>query len=212
LEGFAVFVMSAFLKIETPTTKRLLGLCLGLAGVFAIIWMGEKSTGESTWFWMLIALAIPLTYATEDIYISLRRPPHFDTTALYAYVNILSVLMVAPIAFVLDDLIPIELLMGRLGLYVLGLAAVTSIAMILFMRLIATAGPVFAGQNAYVVTAAGICWSILLVNEHIALGIWMALVIIVIGLLLVEPQQEADPEPPVIDGSENALPDGPGSR
>jgi len=52
-----------------------------------------------------------------------------------------------------------------------------SIAVILIMRLIATAGPVFAGQNACAVTAAGICWSVLLVNEHIALGTWMALAI-----------------------------------
>jgi|AraplaMF_Col_mMF_1032025.scaffolds.fasta_scaffold00046_78 DNA-binding response OmpR family regulator/drug/metabolite transporter (DMT)-like permease len=205
LEGFAVFVLSAFLKIEKPTTKRLIGLCLGLAGVFAIIWIREKSTGESAWFWMLVALAIPLTYAVEDIYISLRRPAHLDITALNAYVYGVSALMVAPIALVLGDLIPIELLIGPLGLYVLGLAAVTSIAMILFVRLIATAGPVFAGQNAYAVTAAGICWSILLVNEHIALGIWMALAIIVIGLLLVGPQQEADPEPPAIDAPERAL-------
>ena len=212
LEGFAVFIMSAFLKIETPTKKRLIGLCLGLAGVFAVIWMGQESTGASTWLWMLIALAIPLTYAAEDIYISVHRPAQFDTIALYAYVYILSVPMVAPIAFVLDDFIPVELLTGPLGLYVLGLAAVTSIAMILFVRLIATAGPVFAGQNAYAVTAAGICWSILLVNEHITLGIWVALAIIVIGLLLVEPQQEADPEPPVIDGPESVSWDAPDSR
>lgn len=212
LEGFAVFAMSAFLKIETPTVKRVIGLCLGLAGVLAIIWMGEEMTRESNWFWVLIALAIPFTYAVEDIYISLRRPAHYDTVALNAYVYAVSALMVAPIAFVLDDFIPLYLLKGTLGLYVLCLAAVTSLAMILFMRLIATAGPVFAGQNAYAATAAGICWSILLVNEHIPLGIWVALGIIVMGLLLVEPQKEADPEPSVIDYPENASSDEPDSR
>ena len=200
LEGFAVFVMSACLKIETPTAKRLTGLGIGLVGVLAIIWMGEETANGSSWLWMFVALLIPLTYAAEDIYISLRRPVHIDSTALYAYVCVLSMLMVLPIAIYLNDIVPLELLWGKLGLYTLGLATASAVAMILFVRLIATAGPVFAGQNAYAVTAAGICWSIVLVDEHIDLGIWLALAFIVVGLLLVEPQREADPEPPALDG------------
>jgi hypothetical protein len=39
----------------------------------------------------------------------------------------------------------------------------------------------------------------LLVGEHISLIVWGALVVIVVGLLLVEPKKEVEPEPHFLD-------------
>ena len=55
-------------------------------------------------------------------------------------------------------------------------------------------------------TAAGIGWSIVLLGEYIPLWTWAALGLIIVGLIMVEPKQEAEEEPPLLDGAIEDLP------
>jgi CheY-like chemotaxis protein len=55
LEGFAVFVLSAILKVEKATFKRLTGLLIGLTGVFVVIWLGEAGSEPASSLRLFIA-------------------------------------------------------------------------------------------------------------------------------------------------------------
>ncbi|TIU44956.1 MAG: hypothetical protein E5W30_19185 [Mesorhizobium sp.] len=79
------------------------------------------------------------------------------------------------------------------------MAVAANLAMLLFMVLISTTGAVFASQSAYAVTAAGIGWSMLLLGEAIPILTWASLALIIVGLIMVEPKQEAEEEPPLLD-------------
>ena len=206
LEGFAVFLFAAVMRIESPRVKRFVGLALGLAGVGIIVVYGEASGREGNWLWMALALLIPATYAAEDLYISERRPSDIDSIAVFGLSLIGACLMLLPLAVALDDFIPLELLTGKLGIIVVLIAVASTLAMIFFIYVIATTGAVFASQSAYVTTAAGIGWSIVLLGEYIPLWTWGALGLIIVGLIMVEPKQEAEEEPPLLDGAIEDLP------
>ncbi|WP_280821703.1 response regulator [Pseudaminobacter soli (ex Li et al. 2025)] len=201
LEGFMVFLFAAVMRIESPSLKRFLGLALGLAGVTVIVIYGETDagSGENTWAWMALVLAIPITFGLEDLYISEKRPTHIDSIAIYGVSLVASMAMLFVIALATGDLIPLALLNGRLGALVVLMALAGTMAMILFIYLIQTTGAVFASQNAYAVTAAGIGWSIVLLGEYISLWTWAALGLIIVGLIMVEPKSEAEEEPPLLD-------------
>lgn len=206
LEGFAVFLFAAVMRIESPNLKRFVGLALGLVGVGTIVVYGETGGESGHWVWMAIALIIPVTYAAEDLYISENRPSHIDNVAIYGLSLVFACFMLLPLAVISDDFIPFHLLAGKLGIIVFLVSIASTLAMILFIYLIATTGAVFASQSAYAVTTAGIGWSIVLLGEHIPAWTWAALALIIVGLFLVEPKHEAEAEPPLLDGAIEDLP------
>ncbi len=197
LEGFLVFLFSAVLGVEKPSTKRLLGLATGLFGVFLVIWFGEGSDDGSQWLWALASLIIPATYAAEDIYISQKKPAELDVVSAYIVISLLAAFLHLPLAFFFDDFVPLALLNGEVGMLTLAMAATTALAMVSYFYLIASTGAVFAAQTSYVVAIAGILWSMLLLGEQLSTIVWLALALIVVGLLLVEPKHEAEEEPPL---------------
>ncbi|BCH05656.1 hypothetical protein MesoLj131c_74040 (plasmid) [Mesorhizobium sp. 131-3-5] len=201
LEGFAVFLFAALMRTEAPNLKRFVGLGLGLVGIFIILLYGEPGEMATSWVWLVIALVIPVTYAAEDIYLSESKPASIDNVALFGMSLVVSVLMLIPLAAFYQDFVPFDLLTGRLGVIVLLMAAAGNLAMLLFIQLIASTGAVFASQNAYAGTAAGIGWSMLLLGEAIPVVTWASLALVIVGLLMVEPKQEAEEEPPPLDDS-----------
>ena len=207
LEGFAVFLFAALMRVESPRLKRFLGLALGLIGVGIIVVYGEIGGGDGHWLWTALALLIPATYAAEDLYISQKQPANIDSMVVYGLALVASCFMLILLAAATGDFIPVQFLAGELGIVVILMALASALAMILFIYLIATTGAVFASQSAYATTAAGIGWSIVLLGEYIPLWIWAALGLIIVGLIMVEPKQEAEEEPPFLDGAiEDHLP------
>jgi CheY-like chemotaxis protein/drug/metabolite transporter (DMT)-like permease len=204
LEGFAVFLFAAVMKIEAPRLKRFFGLALGLVGVAIVMFFGEFTGGSGEWIWMLAGLTVPISFATDDLFIAEKYPKGLDTVVAAGMVHLLSSIVLTPVAFAFHDFIPVELLFGQMGLIAILISIATVFSMILFVSLTATTGAVFASQNAYAVTAAGIAWSMILLGENIPMWTWAALCLIVVGLILVEPKQEAEEEPPVFaDGIED---------
>ena len=206
LEGFIVFLFAALMRTEVASLKRFAGLGLGLAGIIVILLFGMPVNIAANWRWVGLALLIPVTYAAEDLFIAERRPARIDTIALFGLVQVVSVAMLLPIAFVTNDFVPFEQLSGQTGIIVLLMAAASNVAMLLFMWLIKTTGAVFGSQTAYAGTAAGIGWSMLLLGEAVPLLTWGALALVIVGLLMVEPKQEAEAEPPVFNDADDIGP------
>ena len=75
LEGFAVFLFAAVMRVEDPSLKRFFGLGLGLVGVsLIVIFSDSDGGGDGDWLWIALSLLIPLTYGLEDLFISQKRP------------------------------------------------------------------------------------------------------------------------------------------
>ena len=129
-----------------------------------------------------------------------------DSVAIYGFALVVSCFMLMPLVVGFGDFIPVQFLAGKLGIIVVLIALASALAMILFIYLIATTGAVFASQSAYATTTAGIGWSIVLLGEYIPLWTWAALGLIIVGLIMVEPKQEAEEEPPLLDGAIEDLP------
>lgn len=199
LEGFAVFAYATLMKVEAPHLKRFTGLAIGLIGVGLIMYFSRSVVVDASWLWLLAALVIPISYGAEDIYIATSKPNRFDNIALCGLTSSAAVLMLLPLALLFDDFIPLATLWGTTGVVVVLMSAVACGALVLNLILTASTGAVFASQSAYAITAAGIGWSVVLLGETIPALAWLALGLVVIGLILVEPKHEAEEEPPALD-------------
>ena len=75
---------------------------------------------------------------------------------------------------------------------------VSSVGVSLRVSLIRSAGAVFASQSSFVVTFAGIVWSIILLGESLPFVAWFALILLVVGLIMVGPKEEAEEVDPIV--------------
>ncbi|MEI6800914.1 MAG: EamA family transporter, partial [Pseudomonadota bacterium] len=60
-----------------------------------------------------------------------------------------------------------------------------------YVGLAAKAGAVFASQSSYIVTAAGLCWAMLLLGERFSPLVFVALAVMLVGVTLVRPRPRA---------------------
>jgi drug/metabolite transporter (DMT)-like permease len=182
------YLLATLLGIEPPGARRLAGVGLGLASV-ALITLPETSLPEAGLaIWVVIAVAACACYAMEDIYISLRRPAGLDALALTAGMLLVAALIMVPIILATDAWVPIALPFGPLEWSVIAMALAGAVAYSMFLYVISVAGPIFASQTAYLVTLAGVLWGMALLGERHSFWIWAALVVMLAGLLLVQPR------------------------
>ncbi len=192
LQGFMVFAFAAVMKLEKATPRRMLGLMVGLIGVAAVLYTRFEVDGRSEDIWLFIALLLPFFFAVEGILLASQRPEHVDLFASVGIMMLFSTILLAPMAVYTGDLLPLGPGITRLEILVLLMGIGGAASILLCFHLINTAGAVFASQSAYAMTIAGIVWGMLLLNEELSAVAWAAVVFILIGLYLVEPNPSDD--------------------
>jgi len=202
-EGFIVFAFASMIGIEKATFRRLLGFLVGLCGVVLVVFATSNSSGvDKVWIWTLLALLAPLGYALRTLLLTVKLPPDMDMVAATGFSSVSAIILLLPIVIVFNDFVPLSL-NGQdasisLVLAILLFGVVSSVGVTLRVSLIRSAGAVFASQSSFVVTFAGIVWSIVLLGETLPAIAWIALGLLVAGLILVGPKEEAEEIDPII--------------
>ena len=191
MEGFAVFLFAAVMRIEEPSLRRFAGLALGLCAVLALLLAREKTEGVSDWFWLILALALPMLYGGADLLIAAKHPSDLDMTASIGLVFLASAVFTLPLALANGQFfVPCFSYTSGQALNLLA-GILSAVCNVVYVLLIASTGAVFASQSAYAVTIAGIAWSMLLLGETLTMWSLVALALIIVGLALVGPKSEA---------------------
>jgi len=202
-EGFMVFAFASFIGIEKASLRRLVGFGVGLTGVALVIFATSKSSGmDNLWLWALLALLAPLGYALRTLLLTVKLPLDMDMVAATGFSSVSAIILLTPLVIAFNDFVPLSLNSDSgnisLVLAIILFGIVSAVGVTLRVTLIRSAGAVFASQSSFVVTFAGIAWSIILLGESIPLIAWLALVLLVAGLLLVGPKEEAEEVDPII--------------
>ena len=202
-EGFMVFAFASFIGIEKASLRRLVGFGVGLTGVALVIFATSKSSGmDNLWLWALLALLAPLGYALRTLLLTVKLPLDMDMVAATGFSSVSAIILLTPLVITFNDFVPLSLNSDSgnisLVLAIILFGIVSAVGVTLRVTLIRSAGAVFASQSSFVVTFAGIAWSIILLGESIPLVAWLALVLLVAGLLLVGPKEEAEEVDPII--------------
>lgn len=191
-EGFLVFGLTAILGVEKLSLKRGIGITLGFIGVVLIYASGISSEAGGHWIWIFIALTLPLFYALEDLLVSNGLPEGFDLLTTIFAGALVSALLLLPPLLLFSDFVVINTLPEKSLIILALLALISLVGNILLVHLLVTSGAVFGSQLGYVLTFFGVVWSMLLLNESLSLLGWTAFGVTVIGVFLVEPQEEPE--------------------
>lgn len=184
--------ISAVLRLERATPKRLVGVLVCIAGAAIAIVTRRHISGEDVDPWLIVALLVPFFFAVQGVLIATRHPRHMDVFAGGGMMMSFSAAILFPIAYISGQLFPLGPVIQQLELLILLMAIGIATSILLVFHITIAAGPVFASLKAYTICIAGVFWGTVLLNEQLTLATLFALATVLAGMCLVAPRVSAD--------------------
>ncbi|SNS62142.1 DMT family transporter [Antarctobacter heliothermus] len=205
LSSVPMFALPIALALGTDrlSAARVLGLLLGLGGV-ALLVLPEASLPAGTQaVWIAIALIASACYALEGNVVDKWGTQGLDAVQVLTGASILGAALSLPLALASGQFIVPDLPLGAPDKAVIASAALHGFAYSAYVWLVGRAGAVFAAQVSYLVTLFGVTWAMLFLSEAYAGWVWVALILMMAGMTLVQPQRK--PLVPAPASGQNAV-------
>lgn len=167
---------------------RLTGLLFGMAGVILMIGPKTSLPDPSMTVFVFLMLIAPLLYATEGNIVARWGTFGLDPFRTIVGASVAGAIITLPIAILSGQWInPLNGIGIPEGALALG-AVTHGLVYAAYVWLVGRAGSVFTSQAAYIVTAFGVLWSMVLLGERYSVFIWLALALMLGGIFLVRPR------------------------
>ena len=188
LVPMATLLIALLLGIERPEPLRLISLGFGVVAVLLIVLPQASLPDPDQAAWVALPVIVALTYAAVNIYISTSKPPDCGALTVICGLSWGALILLTPAVIAADAWVDIT----RLGSPEQAIIAISFLHMgayFGFIWLIGQAGPVFASQVGYIVTASGVVLGMAFYGERHSPWIWAALALMFVGLALLKPRR-----------------------
>lgn len=190
------FPIALLLGMDRYSPLRLLGLCLGLAGVVLIALplgdLGAALPDPAMAAFLPVALIGPLFYAAESLYVARGGMAGMGAIPAMAGASVVGLVLCLPLALLSGQFFALPLPPGRPEWALITSSAVHALVYVLYIWLAARAGAVFAGQVSYIITLSGVIWAMILLAERPAPAVWLAAALMLGGMFMVRARPAAE--------------------
>lgn len=183
------YAASWLLRIDSFSLKRVSGIVVGLLAIVLLVGPDSSLPDPAMARWILLVLLASVFYTTENIYVDIRIPAGTDMVALLAGSLVAGGLLVLPVVLYVDGFVSLALPWGPVEWSITAMAAIGSVAYMVFLVVVKSSGAVFASQTGYIVTLSGVAWGIVIFGEVHSVWVWLSLGLILVGLTLVSPRE-----------------------
>ena len=183
---FAFPIALAF-RIERFMLTRLLGLCLGLAGVLLIVGPAASLPERAMVAFVPLALIAPFFYGLESNLIAKWGTAGLDPVDALFGALVLGSAITFPLAQATGQFIDPRPPWTPPDMALLAASLVHVAAYCLYVWMVGRAGALFAVQVSYLVTGFGVFWAMLLLGEIYSGWVWAAICLMLLGVFLVQP-------------------------
>jgi drug/metabolite transporter (DMT)-like permease len=187
------FPLALMLGIDRFSMIRIAGLLLGLAGVALIALPGGSLPEAAMAAFLPLALIGPLFYAMEATYVARWGTAGLDPVQAMFGASVVGAVICLPMALVSGQFFnPYAADWTRSEWALVTSSSIHAVVYAAYVWLAARAGAVFAAQCSYLVTATGVFWAMLLLGERFSPWVWLALVVMLSGVALVQPRRRVE--------------------
>ena len=179
------YLLALVIGMEAFRPRRGLGVALGLSGALLLVLPETSLPAPSMISWVLLAFLTPTFYALNSIYSARARPSEGHSLSLAAGMLAGAAVVQTPIVLLRGDFYLPSLPFGVADVALLAQVALSSLAYVLFLEILRLAGPVFFSQVGYIVTLTGLLWGAFFFDERHSHWIYLATLLIVIGVAMV---------------------------
>lgn len=172
---------------------RLMGLCLGLAGVLLIIGPEASLPDRAVIVFVPLALIAPLFYGLEGNVVARWGTAGLSAVEVLFGASLVGAIVSLPLALLSGQFISPMPPYGLPDVALLMAALIHVVVYTTYVWMVGRAGPIFAVQVSYLVTGFGVIWAILILDESYTGWVWSAMAVMMIGMALVQPRARANP-------------------
>ena len=182
------FPIAMLMGLEKKDFRRISGLFIGLIGVVILTGPEASLPDRHLLIFIPLALLAPFFYAIEGNYVDKYGTAGQDPIQTFTGASILGTFLILPVTISTGQWIdpfqpwPIE------NYTHLASSCCHAFAYCAYVWLVSRAGAVFTAQVAYFVTAWGVAWSILILEEETSRYQWLSVAFMNFGMFLVLPR------------------------
>ena len=185
LAPMMTYLGAVVFRLERAWWVKFLGLIVGIAGIVLIVAPDSSLPSRDLVVWILIALLVPLGYATTTIAVALMRPPAMDSLSFSAGYFLAPLPILAIAMFAAGDFWTFGGAFGDPEWALLLSIMVQALGIYLFLELVMLMGPVFFTTVNFITPLTGILFGMAFFGEQLSYWIWIALGPLFLGLLFV---------------------------
>jgi len=178
------YLISVSIRIDQLYILGVLGILFGFGGVAILVGPTAVLPTADMVGWFLLSLLAPICFAAANVAAAVLRPLEATSVTMAAGVLLGSAIIVAPFMFAFGQW-STPGGMGAGDWALMGSIIANCIVVILFLEIIRLAGPTFFAQFNYLAVVAGIGWGALIFGERLGIGVWLALALMAIGIILM---------------------------
>ncbi|WP_238928536.1 DMT family transporter [Alexandriicola marinus] len=186
------FPMALALGTDRFSTRRTVGLLLGISGVGLIALPGTALPDPAMVAFLPLALIAPFLYAVEGNYVDRWGTDGLDAIQLLQGASLIGCVIALPIALGTGNFVALDTTWGREEWALMALSVIHALVYSGYVWLVGRAGAVFAAQVSYLVTGFGVVWAMILLSERYSILVWAAMAVILAGVALVQPRDRGE--------------------
>ncbi len=190
LVPMTAFPIALALGLEIFRPRRLLGLLIGLAGVLVLVLPRASLPDPAMLPWVGVTLLAVLCYGFEANYVARWGTAGLDAAQVLCGASFAAAVITLPLALGSGQFIDPRAGLGGPEWALVATSVIHVLVYTGYVWMVGRAGSVFAAQVGYPVTGFGVLWSMLILGETYSPFFWIAAVLILIGVFLVQPRRQ----------------------
>jgi drug/metabolite transporter (DMT)-like permease len=170
---------------------RTLGILIGFLGIVILVdpW---SALGQGVMLgFVLLYLVAPLFYAIEGNYVDRYGTADLGPIETLAGASIIGAILSLGLALGTGQFISPFIPIGPAERALVISSLVHGVVYATYVWMVRAAGAVFTAQVSYLVTGFGVVWAFLILQEVPGSQLWIAMVLIFLGMFLVSPRDRA---------------------
>jgi len=168
--------------------RRCFGLLLGLVGVLILVAPGAALPDRALVAFVPLSLAAAALYGLEGNIVAKWGTYGLDAVQVLLGASLIGAVLVLPLALATGQFIDPRAPWGLPDLALVASSCIHACVYATYVWLVGRAGSVFAAQVSYIVTAAGVGWAMVLLDERYSGALWLAMLVLLSGVFLVQPR------------------------
>jgi drug/metabolite transporter (DMT)-like permease len=187
LTPIATLIVARLMKTDVINPARIAGILLGAFSIFGVLLPEVHAQSDLSWFWLMVAVSIPVFYALYHNYIARYWPDDSDTYQVACGEAVMAFVAISTVAFWQWQ--PTDIVEWNSGHNAMLFMAIISLADIyIYFELIRLRGPIFTSHANYIMVISGIFWGFVIFSETVTSLMWVSVSLLLVSLFLVNRQ------------------------
>lgn len=187
------YALGLLARVEPWRWSAVIGIVFGLAGVAIIVAPGAAMPAAGMAGWFLLALMAPMMFGAANVSATLLRPPAMTSLAMASGVLLGSAFIQAVAMAITGQTYWFAGFPSVVDGALLAAIVINAIFVTLYLEIVRLAGPVFFAQFNYLAVLTGLGWGWLIFADPVNPMIWVAFVLMAIGVVLISKRPKTAP-------------------